>query len=217
MVRLGVISCGCVYAGAWVQNEGGTWVVRENLQTEDLAMFLASHSARVRGFADDDAPNATLEKGGSFYSGALATMEKSLLPFPETYLWRINVPFEERDHPRNFLTRVQTSPQLRQAWNSFTHLRDAVTACLQVWNSDLPGGAYNVVNPGYLSTRDVVTFLRKLRHPGWDPLFTNTSPENEPPVRPWSALLEARRLEEAGIRMRPLEQALSEAIKHWGV
>jgi dTDP-4-dehydrorhamnose reductase len=96
-VRLGVVSCGCVFAGAWVQSEGGAWVMRENLQTEDLALFLASHSARVRGFADDDTPNATFEHAGSFYAGTLAAMEKTLLPFPETYIWRFNVAFTERD------------------------------------------------------------------------------------------------------------------------
>jgi nucleoside-diphosphate-sugar epimerase len=145
-------------------------------------------------------------------------MEKALLAFPDTYLWRLNVPFEERDHPRNFLTKLQTHPQLLQMWNSFTHLRDAVTACLQVWNSELPGGAYNVVNPGYMSTRDIVKLIRSLRHPGWEPAFTRDHPEfqeNEPAARRWSALLESRRLTEAGIKMRSVESALSEAIRRW--
>ncbi len=172
----------------------------------------------MRGFADDDTPNATLESAGSFYSGTLAAMEKALLPFTETYLWRLNVAFAERDHPRNFLTKLQTAPQLQQRWNSFTHLRDAVTACLQIWNSDLPGGAYNIVNPGYMSTRDVVALIRKLRHPGWDPAFSRDNaefPGFEPPARAWSALLDARRLEQAGIKMRPLELALTDAIRNW--
>ena len=141
-------------------------------------------------------------------------MEKTLLPFPETYIWRLNVAFAERDHPRNFLTRLQTSPQLLQRWNSFTHLRDAVTACLQIWNSDLPGGPYNIVNPGYMSTRDLVALIRKLRHPGWDPAFSRED-ESEPPARHWSTLLEARRLEGAGIKMRPLDIALTDAIRNW--
>jgi dTDP-4-dehydrorhamnose reductase len=218
-VRLSVVSCGCVFSGAWMQNENGTWVVRENLHSEDLALFLAARSARVRAFADGDIPNATLENGASFYSGTLAATEKALLQFPDTYLWRFNVPFEERDHPRNFLTKLQTFPRLRQAWNSLTHLRDAVTACIQVWNSDLPGGAYNLVNPGYMSTREVVALIRKLRHPGWDPPFTRDPaevPEQEPITERWSCLLEGRRLAEAGIKMRPLERALSDSIRNWG-
>ncbi len=215
-VRLGVVSCGSVFSGAWVQTEGGAWVVRENLLGEDLALFLASRSARVRGFVDGDSPNATLENPGSFYSGTIAAMEKALAPLTETYLWRLNVPFEERDHPRNLLTRLQTAPQLRQAWNSLTHLRDAVTACLEIWNADLPGGAYNIVNPGYMSTRDVVALIRKHRHPGWEPAFARELDDPEPVTRRGSTLLEAKRLADAGIKMRSLESALTESIRNWG-
>ena len=218
-VRLGTVSCGCVFSGGWVQNENGTWIIRENLHSEDLALFLATRSARVRGFTDSDTPNSTLENGATFYSGTLAATENVLLQFPDAYIWRFNVPFEERDHPRNFLTKLQTLPRLRQVWNSLTHLRDAVTACIQIWNSELPGGPYNMVNPGYMSTRNVVALIRKLRHPGWDPPFTRDHPEfqdGEPLAERWSCLLEAKRLADAGIKMRPLERALSDAIRNWG-
>jgi len=218
-VRLGAVSCGCVFSGAWVQNEEGAWVIRENLLSEDLALFLASRSARVRGFTDSDIPNSTLENRGSFYSGTLAATEKAILQFPDAYLWRFNVPFEERDHPRNFLTKLQTFPRLRQVWNSLTHLRDAITACIQVWNSELAGGAYNMVNPGYMSTREVVGLIRKLRHPGWEPPFTRDPAEfleQEPLGERWSCLLEGKALADAGIKMRPLDRALSESIRTWG-
>jgi dTDP-4-dehydrorhamnose reductase len=38
-VRLGVVSCGCVFTGAWVQNDTGAWVIRENIHTEDLQLL----------------------------------------------------------------------------------------------------------------------------------------------------------------------------------
>jgi dTDP-4-dehydrorhamnose reductase len=218
-IQLGAVSSGSVFSGAWVQNETGTWAIRENLNAPDLAGSLGSRSARIRGFDDGDTPNFTFEKGGSFYSGTKAVAENVLLSFPETYVWRLNVPFEERDHPRNYLTKLQTYPRLRQGWNSLTHLRDAVTACLQVWNSELPGGAYNIVNPGYMSTREVVALIRKLRHPGWEPPFWSDDTEyyeHAARARRADCLLEAKRLAEAGIKMRPLERALAESIRNWG-
>ena len=218
-VHLGAVSSGNVFSGAWVQNEAGTWAIRENLNAPDLAASLVSRSTRIRGFDDGDTPNFTFEKGGSFYSGTKAVTENVLLSFPETYVWRLNVPFEERDHPRNYLTKLQTYPRLRQSWNSLTHLRDAVTACLQVWNSELPGGAYNIVNPGYMSTREVVALIRKLRHPGWEPPFWSDDAEyydHAARARRADCLLEAKRLAEAGIKMRPLESALAESIRNWG-
>ena len=218
-IPLGAVSCGSVYSGAWVQNENGAWAVRENLNAPDLAGLLASRSARIRGFDDRDTPNFTFEKGGSFYSGTLAVTEKALLNFPAAYIWRLHVPFEERDHPRNYLTKLQTHPRLRQAWNSLTHLRDAVTACLQIWNSELPGGPYNIVNPGYMSTREVVALIRKLRHPGWEPPFWNDDAEfyqQAARARRADCLLETKRLADAGVKMRPLERALAESIRNWG-
>jgi dTDP-4-dehydrorhamnose reductase len=217
-IRLAAVSSGCVFSGARVQTEDGAWVVRENLQSEDLALFLASRSARVRGFRDTDPPNFTFEHGGGFYSGTKALTEKVVLSFPSAYLWRLHLPFEERDHPRNYLTKLQVHPRLRQAWNSLTHLRDAVTACLQVWNSELPGGAYNIVNPGYMSTREVVALIRKLRHPGWDPPFWRDDAEfyeHAAQARRADCLLEAERLAAAGIKMRPLDRALAESIRNW--
>ena len=218
-IQLGAISSGTVFSGAWVQGEAGQWAVRENLNAPDLISPLTSRSTRIRGFDDADPPNFTFENGASFYSGTKAVTEKVLLNFPNAYLWRLNVPFEERDHPRNYLTKLQTHPRLHQTWNSFTHLRDAVTACLQIWNSDLPHGAYNIVNPGYMSTREVVALIRKLRHPGWEPPFWNDDAEfyeHAARARRASCLLEAKRLTAAGIKMRPLEQAFIESIRNWG-
>jgi len=218
-VHLGTISSGTVFSGAWVQGESGKWAIRENLNAPDLAGMLGSRSVRIRGFDDGDTPNFTFENGGSFYSGTKAVTEKVLLNFPASYVWRLHIPFEERDHPRNYLTKLQTHPRLHQAWNSFTHLRDAVTACLQIWNSELPGGAYNMVNPGYMSTRDVVALIRKHRHPGWEPPFWNDDAEfyeHAAQARRANCLLEAKRLADAGVKMRPLELALTESIRNWG-
>jgi dTDP-4-dehydrorhamnose reductase len=217
-IRLGAVSSGCVFSGAWVQTEEGAWVIRENLNAPDLSGLLGARSARIRGFSDDDEPNFTFEKGGSFYSGTKAVTEKVLRNFPSTYIWRLHVPFEERDHPRNHLTKLQSHPRLYQNWNSLSHLRDAVTACLQVWNSELPGGVYNVVNPGYMSTRDIVALIRKHRHPGWEPSFWNDDAEfheHAARARRANCLLDGRRLADAGIKMRPLERALTESIRNW--
>ncbi|MEJ0001510.1 MAG: sugar nucleotide-binding protein [Verrucomicrobiota bacterium] len=218
-VRLGAVSSGSVFNGAWVQADAGAWVVRENLNAPDLAPLLASRSARIRGFSDEDPPNFTFENGASFYNGTKAVAESVLLRFPSTYVWRLHIPFEERDHPRNYLNRLMSYPRLHQNWNSLSHLRDFVTACLQIWNSELPGGAYNIVNAGYASTREIVAMIRRYRRPDWEPPFWADDEEfyDQAARTPRAnCLLEARRLADAGIRMRPLDRALAEAIRLWG-
>ena len=217
-VRLGAISSGCVFNGAKLQNDDGTWTTCPDLNAPDLAPLLASHSARIHGFGDDEAPNFTFEHGSSFYSGTKAIAEKTLLDFPSTYIWRLRMPFEERDHPRNYLSKLQTYPKLYQNWNSLSHLDDFVSACLQIWEADLPGGTYNLVNPGFVSTCEVVSLIRKMRRPDWQPAFWRDDAEfyREAARTPRSnCLLESEKLAQAGIKLRDVETALTDSLARW--
>ena len=217
-VRLGAVSSGCVYNGAKVRNDDGIWTIRPDLNAPDLAARLSSRSPDIRGFDEDDAPNFTFENGSSFYSGTKAIAEKVLLDSPSTYIWRLRMPFEERDHPRNYLSKLQTYAKLYQNWNSLSHLGDFVSACLQIWEADLPGGAYNIVNPGYVGTREVVSMIRKLRGPDWEPGFWRDDAEfyREGARAPRSnCLLESAKLTQAGIKLRNVETALADCLAHW--
>ena len=219
-VRLGAVSSGCIYTGAKMQNEDGSWTFRQDLNAADLAGWLGSRSNKIRGFSESDPPNFTFEDGGSFYSGTKAIAEKILLTFPSVYVWRLRLPFEERDHPRNYLTKLQTYPKLYQNWNSLSHLGDFVAASLDIWKSDLPDGAYNIVNPGYVSTREVVGMIRKLRRPDWEPEFWRDDAEfyqKAALARRSNCLLETAKLAQSGIKIRNLETALAETIRAMSV
>jgi dTDP-4-dehydrorhamnose reductase len=216
--RLGTVSSGCIYTGAKVQNEDGTWTIREDLNAPDLAELLTSRSTKIESFDESDAPNFTFENGSSFYSGTKAIAEKMLLAFPSTYVWRLRMPFEGRDHPRNYLTKLQTYPKLYQNWNSLSHLGDFASACVQIAEADLPGGAYTVVNPGYVSTREVVELIKKLRCPGWEPLFwrdDNEFYQKAALARRSNCLLHSVKLATSGIKIREVETALTDSIRNW--
>lgn len=217
-VRLGAVSSGCIYTGAKVQNEDGTWTIREDLNAPDLAELLTSRSTKIQSFDENDIPNFTFENGSSFYSGTKAIAEKVLLAFPSAYVWRLRMPFEERDHPRNYLTKLQTYPKLYQNWNSLSHLGDFASACVQIAEADLPGGAYTVVNPGYVSTRGVVELIKKLRRPEWEPLFwrdDNEFYQKAALARRSNCLLHSAKLATSGIKIRDVETALADSIRNW--
>jgi dTDP-4-dehydrorhamnose reductase len=217
-VRLGAVSSGCIYTGAKIQNSDGSWTIREDLNAPDLNDLLTSRSPKIRGFEEDDTPNFTFENGSSFYSGTKAIAEKVLLAFPSTYVWRLRMPFEERDHPRNYLSKLQTYPRLYQNWNSLSHLGDFASACVQIAEAGLPGGAYTLVNPGYVSTREVAALIRKLRRPEWEPQFwrdDNEFYQKAALARRSNCLLESTKLASAGIKLRDLETALTDSLRHW--
>jgi dTDP-4-dehydrorhamnose reductase len=217
-VRLGAISSGCIYTGVKVQQSDGSWAIRDNLNASDLAGPLSSRSPKIRGFDEGDPANFTFETSSSFYSGTKAIAEKVLLAFPSTYIWRLRMPFEERDHPRNYLSKLQTYPKLYQNWNSLSHLGDFASACLEIWKAGMPGGPYVVVNPGYASTREVVELIRKLRRPEWAPLFWRDDAEfYQDPLRATrsNCLLHPSKILSGGIPMRDLETALADSIRQW--
>jgi dTDP-4-dehydrorhamnose reductase len=217
-VRLGVVASGCIYTGAQVESDDGSWSIREDLNAPDLADLLASRSKKIHGFDENDAANFTFETGSSFYSGTKAVAEKMLAVFPSVYIWRLRMPFEERHNSRNYLSKLQTYPRLYQNWNSLSHLGDFTSTCMEISNADLPGGAYNLINPGYVSTREVVALIRKLRRPGWEPDFWDSEAEfyqKAAVARRSNCLLRSTKLEAAEIKIRDLHTALADSIRQW--
>lgn len=217
-VRLGAVSSGCIYTGAKVQGADGAWAIREDLNAPDLAGLLSSRSPKIRGFDEHDEPNFTFENGSSFYSGTKAIAETILREFPSIYIWRLRMPFEERHHPRNYLTKLQAYPRLYQNWNSLSHLGDFAAACLQIADADAPGGPYTIVNPGYTSTHEVVALIRKVLRPGWEPDFWRDDAEfyqQAARARRSNCILESAKLAAAGVKLRDLESALVDSLRAW--
>ena len=45
------------------------------------------------------------------------------------YLWRLRIPFDEFDNPRNYLSKVQNYAKVYDNVNSISHRGDFVSAC----------------------------------------------------------------------------------------
>ena len=138
--------------------------------------------------------------------------------FPDFYVWRLRIPFDEFDGQRNYLSKVQRYAKVYQNWNSVSHRRDFVAACLDTWLQKAPGGVYNVVNPGYVSTQEVVEKIREKLKSGWSPDFWGSDDEfyRFGAVTPRSnCILDTTKILKAGIKIRPVAEALAEALDCW--
>ena len=92
----GHVSSGCIYTGA---REDGT------------------------EFTEEDAPNFTFRQNNcSFYSGTKALGEEILKDAPNVYLWRLRIPFDHNESPRNYLTKLMRYDNLLEASNSISEL-----------------------------------------------------------------------------------------------
>ena len=96
----GHVSSGCIYTGA---RPDGT------------------------GFTEADTPNFTFRTNNcSFYSGTKALGEEVLAGTPNVYTWRLRIPFNNEENPRNYLTKLMRYKTLLAAENSISQLEEFV-------------------------------------------------------------------------------------------
>lgn len=113
------------------------------------------------GFTETDAPNFTFRQNNcSFYSGTKALGEEILAGRDDVYIWRLRIPFDEVDSPRNYLTKLMRYPRLLEAENSISQLAEFVAATFACWEKRIPFGTYNITNPGKVTTREVVDLIQ---------------------------------------------------------
>jgi dTDP-4-dehydrorhamnose reductase len=118
------------------------------------------------GFSETDAPNFTFRQNNcSFYSGTKALGEEVLADTPNVYIWRLRIPFDHRESPRNYLTKLMRYQRLLEATNSISQLQEFVAATFACWEKRVPFGTYNVTNPGQVTTRQVVEHILEERRP----------------------------------------------------
>lgn len=214
----GHVSSGSVFIGAKVA-ENGRLRIERDLGDPGLRDLYQRDATRFYGFSELDEPNHSFRHAPcSFYSGTKALAEEAVKELGQNYIWRPRLPFNEEDEPCNWLSELQRCPRVCDRLNSVSHLDDAVRACLDLWERRAPYGAYNVANPGAVSTRQVVESIQrvlKLAHPlDWldDDVEAGSG---EGPAGRHGCLLDISKLQAAGVKMRPAAQAIEDALEKW--
>ena len=217
-IPFGHVSSGCIYAGAHVL-ENGTWQLEKDLTRADLKPLPEKNPAAIRGYSETDEPNFTFRQPPcSFYSGSKALGEEALQGLGQHYIWRLRIPFDEWDNARNYLTKVQRYPKVYDNVNSLSHRGDFARACLDLWERRAPFGTYNVTNPGYITTRQVIGLVQKVLQPNRKFEFWASDEEfyRVAAKTPRSnCVLDTSKLFATGVKMRPVEEALEAALKEW--
>jgi dTDP-4-dehydrorhamnose reductase len=219
-IPYGHVSSGCIYSGAKLVENGQTRVERDLLKPEIRPLLEAPASAiKIVGFSESDIPNFSFRAPPcSFYSGSKALAEEVMQGVGDGYLWRLRIPFDEQDNPRNYLTKIQKYARVYDNYNSISHRGDFVRACLDLWERKAPFGTYNVTNPGFVSTRQVVDLIRKHLKPDRDFTFWESDAEfyKVAALAPRSnCIMDTTKLVSAGVSIRPVEEALEDSLKKW--
>jgi dTDP-4-dehydrorhamnose reductase len=217
-VPWGQVSSGCIYNGAKIL-ENGQVRIEPDLTKPGLQELIRIRPESVLGFLEEDEPNFSFRRPPcSFYSGSKALAEEALRQDPQVYIWRLRIPFDELDDPRNYLTKLQTYPKVYDNVNSISHRGDFVRACLDMWRRRAPFGTYNLTNPGYVTARQVVAQIRQILAPQRQFEFWSGDAEfyAKAVKAPRSnCVLEVGKVLAAGTRLRPAAEAVADALKNW--
>jgi dTDP-4-dehydrorhamnose reductase len=206
----GHVSSGSIYAGGKVIDEGHERLEKD-LSKPEIRRLFAAHPERFRGFSENDEANFSFRHPPcSFYSGTKALAEEAIHEVGQgyCYIWRLRLPFNERDEPCNLL--CQQPESVDDAINSLSHLEDCVRACLDLWETSAPFGSYNVTNPGAVAVREIIQRIpRATQAHGTGGERSAAFPAKTPRS---NCILDVSKLLQHGVKIRPVHEALEESL-----
>jgi dTDP-4-dehydrorhamnose reductase len=191
-VPWGHVSSGCIYTG---RNADGS------------------------GFTETDTPNFSFRTNNcSFYSGTKALGEEVLAGVPNVFVWRLRIPFNQVDGPRNYLTKLIRYNTLLDAENSISQLDEFVAATFACWEKRVPFGTYNVTNPGHVTTREVVDLIKKTGVSDKNFQFFTDEAEfmRTAAKTPRSnCVMDSTKLAATGIKLTEVHEAVERDLRRW--
>lgn len=214
----GHVSSGCIYSGAKVAG-GPPARVEPDLTRPGLRDLVEHNPAAIQGFTETDEPNFTFRRPPcSFYSGTKALAEEAIAGVGQSYIWRLRIPFDEFDNSRNYLSKVQRYAKVYDNVNSISHRGDFARACLDLWKCRAPFGVYNVTNPGFITTRQVIGMIEQILKPSRTFEFWENDEEfyRMAAKTPRSnCVLDVSKLQATGVKLRPVTEALVDSFRKW--
>jgi dTDP-4-dehydrorhamnose reductase len=217
-VPWGHVSSGCIYSGAKIVEHGKTRVEKDMTRPE-LRKLVEKKPECIHGFTENDPPNFSFrDLPCSFYSGCKALAEEAIAGAGQHYSWRLRIPFDELDSPRNYLSKVQRYSKVYDNVNSVSHRREFARACVDLWERRAPFGIYNVTNPGFITTRRVVELVQEVLHLDRSFEFWDNDEEfyRVAAKTPRSnCVLDVSKLLATGVRIRPVGEAIEASLREW--
>lgn len=158
-------------------------------------------------YAETEAPLRGWKDHCGYYVGTKLMAEEIVAGYEKHWIARIRLPFDEQDNPRNYLSKLIQYPQVYDHVNSLCHRADIVSAMLDMIESRVPFGLYNLCNTGHIAARSIVNKMS-------DAGIINAAKEYVPgPCK--GTRLSNTKLLSCGINIRPVEEAVDDSIKHW--
>lgn len=159
------------------------------------------------GYGEDDAPNFF----GSYYSRTKAWSEAMLKEFPILQL-RLRMPFDGVPGERNFISKITKYAKVISIPNSISVMDDFLSAAKELMDKRATG-VFNMTNPGTIEHREILEMYKEIVDSAYKyELFSLEELEKITKARRSNCGLSSRKLEARGIKMRPVKEAVRDAL-----
>lgn len=159
------------------------------------------------GFAESDEPNFD----GSFYSRTKAWSEAMLNEFPVLQL-RLRMPLDGVPGERNFITKITKYAKVINIPNSVSVLDDFLKAGAALIEKGATG-IFNMTNPGIIDHKTILDMYKEIVDNNYEyELMSLEELEEITVARRSNCGLSSKKLESEGVQMRPVEEAVREAL-----
>lgn len=170
--------------------------------------------APTREYIETDEPNFCFDSSEySWYSGTKALGEHLIKDDYNVTIVRLRIPFDDENSDRNYITKIIKYPILLNATNSFSQLNEFVAATHNLQHTP---GIFNLTQPGYLNTKQVVEMLIKHNLTTNKLYFKNIDDFKKTVATPRSnCVLDSSRAIRNGIKLTPIADAMQLAIDQY--
>lgn len=168
------------------------------------------NSPDPKGWKEDDFANPV-----AFYSKCKYAADLSLWNLPNVGIARIRVPLDNQPYSGNIIDKLTNYPKVIDVENSITVIPDMIEVFYQLLEKK-GHGIFHVTNPGWIKYRQIIAWFEELV----DPSHKNEWINEQELVDQGLTLklrstnkLQSINLERLGIKMRPIEGAVFDAMK----
>jgi glucose-1-phosphate thymidylyltransferase len=161
------------------------------------------------GWREDDYANPE-----SFYSRSKYAADLLLSRLPNVGVVRLRMPIDRVRDGRNLIDKLVGYKQVIDVENSVTVIDDLIHVCRRLLEKKAPG-VFHAVNPGTMRHRDLIDLYRAFvdpRHACEWILAEELESRGLTKAKRSNCILQSTRLEELGIRMRPVAEALVDTM-----
>lgn len=163
------------------------------------------------GFSEEDKPNPV-----SFYSWTKTMADDVLKGFPVLIL-RLRMPVDKEPNQRNLITKLAGYPKIVDVVNSVTIVDDLLYATKELIKKNKTG-IYNIVNPGPVKHKDILTWYTKIVKPSHQyELIAAEDLLNEGLAKAGrsNCILDTRKLEAEGVKLQSAKDGIIFCLKEY--